>query len=203
MNAGDVTLINLYQKTLNRPLLEKILDGENVPRTIQGWLDKAVQMDNNYRRKMAILGRTRDNRAQQNTGRWFFHPSNQYVQNQMKDSNTMDVNVLSTKQQEEVMRKGACFGCGEIGHISHNCPKKNRGYGQGRQGGNTGQAGQSGTAGKTWNKRKDLLTHIWTLTAGLPANELEEFMKGAEELGFWSRELSRRQCLLLYLFYLF
>jgi hypothetical protein len=48
MNAGNVTLINLYQKTLNRPLLEKILDGENVPRTIQGWLDRAVQMDNNY-----------------------------------------------------------------------------------------------------------------------------------------------------------
>jgi hypothetical protein len=48
MNAEDITLINLYQKTLNRPLLEKILDGENVPKTIQGWLDKAVQMDNNY-----------------------------------------------------------------------------------------------------------------------------------------------------------
>jgi hypothetical protein len=69
MTAGDVTLINLYQKTLNQPLLEKILDGENVPNTIQEWLDRAVQMDNNYRRKMAILGKTRDNRRQQNTGR--------------------------------------------------------------------------------------------------------------------------------------
>jgi hypothetical protein len=64
----------------------------------------------------------------------------------MKDSNAMDVDVLSTKQREEAMRKGACFGCGEIGHISCNCPKKNKGYGQGGQGGNTGQAGQSGTA---------------------------------------------------------
>jgi hypothetical protein len=184
MNAGDVTLINLYQKMLNRPLLEKILDGENVPRTIQGWLDKAVQMDNNYQRKMAILGKTRDNRAQQNTGRRFFRPSNQYVQNQMKDPNAMDFDVLSTKQREEVMRKGACFECGEIGHISCNCPKKNRGYSQGGQGGNTGQARQSGTTGKTWNKGKDLLAHIRTLTAGLPADELEEFMKGAEESGF-------------------
>jgi hypothetical protein len=170
MNAGDVILINLYQKTLNRPLLEKILDGENVPKMIQGWLDKAVQMDNNYQRKMAILGKTRDNRAQQNTGRRFLRPSNQYVQNQMKDPNAMDVDVLSTKQREEAMRKGACFRCGEIGHISRNCPKKNRGYGQGGQGGNTGQAGQSGTAEKTWNKGKDLLAHIQTLTAGLPAN---------------------------------
>jgi hypothetical protein len=184
MNAGDVTLINLYQKTLNWPLLEKILDGENVPSTIQGWLDKAIQMDNNYRRKMAILGKMRDNRAQQNTGRRFFRPFNQYTQNKIKDPNAMDVDVLSTKQWEEAMRKGACFGCGEVGHISCNCPKKNRGYSQGGQGGNTGQAGQSGTAGKTWNKGKDLLTHIRTLTAGLPADELEEFMKGAEESGF-------------------
>jgi hypothetical protein len=47
--AGDTTLINLYQKILNRPLLEKILDSDNVPTTIQGWKDKAVQLANNYR----------------------------------------------------------------------------------------------------------------------------------------------------------
>jgi hypothetical protein len=81
------------------------------------------------------------------------------------------------------MRKGACFGCGEVGHISRNCPKKRqRGYGG--RGGNARQSGQSGVSGNTWSKGKDLLAHICTLTAGLPANELEEFMKEAEELGF-------------------
>jgi hypothetical protein len=160
INTGDITLINLYQKMLNRPLLEKILNGENVPNTIQGWLDRAVQMDNNYQRKMAILGKTRDNHTQQNKGRRFFRPSNQYVQKQtQRDPNAMDVDALSIKQREEAMRKGACFGCGEGGHISRNCLKK-RDYGQGGQGGNTGQPGQSGTSGKTWTKVKDLLTHI-------------------------------------------
>ncbi len=62
------TLIKAYQKVLNRPLLEKILDGDTVPTTIQGWKDKAVQLDNNYRRKMAILGKLRENRGQQSTG---------------------------------------------------------------------------------------------------------------------------------------
>ncbi len=90
------------------------------------------------------------------------------------------VDGLSIKAHEEAMRKGACFGCGEIGHISHNCPKK-RGYGQGGQGGNTGQ---SGTPGKTWTKGKDLLAHIRSLTAGLSAEEHKELMKGAEESGF-------------------
>ena len=67
--------------------------------------------------------------------------------------------------------------------ISRNCPKKQQG-GYGGQGGNTRQSGQSGVSGNTWSKGKDLLAHICTLTAGLPANELEEFMKEAEELGF-------------------
>ena len=76
----------------------------------------------------------------------------------------MDVDTLSIKAREEATRKGECFGCGEIGHISRNCPKK-RGYGQGGQGDNARQPGQSGTPGKTWTKGKDLLTHIRSLTA--------------------------------------
>ncbi len=95
----------------------------------------------------------------------------------------MDIDTLSIKAREEAMRKGACFGCGEIGHISRNCPKK-RGYGQGGQGGNAGQPGQSGTLGKTWTKGKDLLAHIRSLTARLLAEEHKELMKGAKESGF-------------------
>jgi hypothetical protein len=77
--SGDTTLINLFQPALNKPLVEKILDGETVPTTIASWKTKAIQLDNNYRRKMAILGKTCDNRGQQttNTGRRFYHPNNQ------------------------------------------------------------------------------------------------------------------------------
>ncbi len=88
----------------------------------------------------------------------------------------MDVDALSIKAREEAMKIGACFGCGEIWHISRNCPKK-RGYGQGGRGGNAGQPGQSGTQGKTWTKGKDLLAYICFLTAGLSAEEHEELMK--------------------------
>ncbi len=95
----------------------------------------------------------------------------------------MDVDALSIKAHEEAMRKGACFGCGKIGHISCNCPKK-RGYRQGGQGGNAGQSGQSGTPEKTRTKGKNLLTHIRSLTTGLSAEEHEELMKGAKESGF-------------------
>jgi hypothetical protein len=176
--SGNTTLINLFQLALNKPLLEKILDGETVPTTIKDWKTKVIQLDNNHRRKMAILGKTRDNRGQQanNTGRKFYRPNNQ----QAKDPNAMDVDALSIKQREEAMRKGACFGCGEVGHISRNCPKKQQ---YGGQGGNTGKPGQTSTS-KTWTKGKELLSHIHTLTAGLSANGMEEFMKEAKEMGF-------------------
>ncbi len=68
----------------------------------------------------------------------------------------MDIDTLSFKACKEAMRKGVCFNCGEIGHISRNCSKKRR-YRQGGQGGNTEQAGQSGMPRKTWTKGKDLL----------------------------------------------
>ncbi len=176
------TFIKAYQKVLNRSLLEKILDGDTVPTTIDSWKLKAVQLDNNYRRKMAILGKTRDNHGQNTGGGRPFCPA--YTMNTyapQRDPNAMDVDALSIKAREEAMRKGACFGCGEIGYISHNCPKK-RGYGQGGQGGNTGQPGQSGMPGKTWTKGKDLLAHICSLTTGLSAKEHEELMKEAKEL---------------------
>jgi len=113
---------------------------------------------------MAILGKTRENRGQMtnNTGRRFFHPNNQQIQNRMKDPNAMDIDALSVKQREEAMRKGAWFGCGEIGHISRNCQKKQQ-SGYGGRGGNAGQPGLSGTSGNSWTKGKDLLAHIRTL----------------------------------------
>ena len=49
LGSGDTTLISLFQPALNKPLLEKILDGETIPMTIQGWKNKAIQLDNNYR----------------------------------------------------------------------------------------------------------------------------------------------------------
>jgi hypothetical protein len=62
--SGDVTLINLFQPALNKPLLEKILNSETVPTTINSWITKAIQLDNSYRQKMAILGKTHENHGQ-------------------------------------------------------------------------------------------------------------------------------------------
>ena len=46
--SGNVTLINLFQPALNKPLLEKILDSETVPTTFNSWKTKVIQLNNNY-----------------------------------------------------------------------------------------------------------------------------------------------------------
>ena len=43
-----------------------------------------------------------------------------------KDPNTMDIDAMTTEQQDEAMKKGLCFGCGKRGHLSKDCPMKKR-----------------------------------------------------------------------------
>ena len=43
-----------------------------------------------------------------------------------RDPNAMDVDVLTTKERAELMKKGACFRCRAQGHLSRDCPNKGK-----------------------------------------------------------------------------
>ena len=45
---------------------------------------------------------------------------------QRKDPNAMDIDAMTTEQQDEAMKKGLCFRCGKQGHLSRDCPTKKR-----------------------------------------------------------------------------
>ena len=79
----------------------------------------------------------------------------------------MDIDILSTEQQEEVMKKGLCFGCGKQGHISKNCPDEKK----------------PTSVPKKMNG-KELHAHIWSLTAEMDEEEKEKFYEEAEKEGF-------------------
>ena len=38
----------------------------------------------------------------------------------------MDVDILTADQRTELMRKGACFNCRVVGHLSQDCPNKKK-----------------------------------------------------------------------------
>ena len=43
-----------------------------------------------------------------------------------KDPNTMDVDAMSIEERNKLMKKGACFRCKKPGHLSKDCPTKNK-----------------------------------------------------------------------------
>ena len=40
----------------------------------------------------------------------------------------MDIDALTTSKRSDLMKKGACFGCREPGHMAKDCPKKKKNY---------------------------------------------------------------------------
>ena len=93
---------------------------------------------------------------------------------------------MMTEQQDKVMKKGLCFGCGKQGHLSRDCPTKKR---------PTAMSSVPPSYASTWapaptstQKKKmsgkELYTHIQSLTAQMDEEEKEKILNKAEEEGF-------------------
>ena len=112
--SDQIHLIKMFMNCLNLQLKKKIIFGDSVPRTIEGWYEKATQYDSNFQLAQAMMAL--DNQpTQKNTGRTWNN------QNQNKDPNTMDIGattngttVISALTEEmctTLMKIGACFRC--------------------------------------------------------------------------------------------
>ena len=85
-----------------------------------------------------------------------------------KDPNAMDVDAMSIEERNELIKKGACFRCKKMGHLSKDCPTRNK------------------TTGHTQEVQKkmtpkEMYKHIRSLTAQLNDEEKMEFFKEAED----------------------
>ena len=83
----------------------------------------------------------------------------------------MDVDAMSIEERNELMKKGACFRCKKTGHLSKDCPTRNKTTG------NTLEVQKKMTP-------KEMYKHIQSLTTQLNDEEKMEFFKEAEEEGF-------------------
>ena len=102
-------LIALYRQKLAKGIREKIMYMDNPPITIEGWQDKAKQIDRAWRANRAIETEKGNYPKKSMPG---------------KTIKAAGVNKLTQDERMKLLRKGACFYCKEVGHMARECPKK-------------------------------------------------------------------------------
>ena len=169
--------LDYFQKSIRVPLLKKILDRDNIPETLEGWYKKALKINNDYHKVQRIIRRDAQ-KKDEGKPRWNFRKE--------RDDNTMDVDVITKtfkamtdKERTDLMKKGLCFRCKKVGHLSRDCPEK--------KGKTTVPQPTTSTPIPTTPKKmteKELTAHIRTLMALLNEEEKTEFYDEAEKEGF-------------------
>ena len=101
------TTLDYFQKSIQIPLLKKILDQDNAPETLLEWYKKALKIDNDYHKVLRIIKRDGP-KKEEGKPRWKFRKE--------KDDNSMDMDVitkvyktLTDKEKTKLMKKGLCF----------------------------------------------------------------------------------------------
>ena len=87
-NADNRHMIKLFAACINPQLKKRILFGEVVPKTYEGWVDKAIQFDSNYRMGQALMD------IDGAKGRRAIKPSKE------KDPNAMDTSIGAMTEKE-------------------------------------------------------------------------------------------------------
>jgi hypothetical protein len=134
----------LFRRGLPYGLHKAVVDKVHLaPVTIDQWQQAAKQQQVAYADWRALMGDTP--RAPQDCHQHWRGALDQR-NNRRRDPDTMDIdtieiNSLTKDEKDEYMKKGLCFYCKGIGHVSHNYPKK-----KGR-----GQDNQQGGGSRQWN----------------------------------------------------
>ena len=84
----------------------------------------------------------------------------------------MDVDVLTAEERSDLMKKGACFRCKVQGHLSRDCPNKEKKFEPKKE-----------EKKKAW-KGKDLAAYVQAQMLNISKEEKGEFYAAAANQGF-------------------
>jgi Ty3 transposon capsid-like protein len=172
--AKNDAVVEYFRETLPIPLQTKIMSLATPPTTLDDWYKWAITLQNNFLRMKSAIAKTRNdkgtNPSNKKTGgnaprRFFFKREEQTE----RDPNAMDVDAMTTEERDTMMRQGLCFGCHKPGHISKNCPNRNR---------------KSPPPPQKKMKGKELHAHVRALMAQMDEEDTEEFLSMSGDQGF-------------------
>jgi Zinc knuckle len=157
--SDHLHLIRYYRKVLEPRLSRKILFSDDIPKTIDGWMEKAIQFDTNLR--MDSLFFNQDIKVNPSKQKADTNKSNGNAHwwrtSKRKDPNVMDVNALAMEERGMLLRQGKCFSCRKTGHMAKDCPPEQ---------------------GELWKQKKvDLARFAYTTIKVLTKEQRESFTK--------------------------
>jgi hypothetical protein len=179
--SDHLHLIGYYRKTLEPRLSRRILFSDNIPKTIDGWIEKAIQYDTNWRMGNQFLNQGNPSKQKADTNK-----SNRNARwwrtNEKRDPNAMDVDALTMEKRGTLLRQGKCFRCKKTGHMAKDCPPE---QGESKQ--------------KKVNPARFAYTTIKALTKEQRESFTKMVMEDKDGEDFWNGEPVRHRLLLPYL----
>jgi hypothetical protein len=154
--------IELFKEMLPWGLILQLIKLETPLKTIADWYEWAAELDHKHAKINRAIERTRG------TGGKDKAPQKKYYfPQQERDPNAMDIDRLTVKERDKLLKEGKCFRCRRTGHWANECPEEDNDKKKGKE-----------VPKKKMNGR-ELHAHVRALFKEMTEEDRDEFLKGA------------------------